>query len=323
MYLDDLVKDAKKIGIAGHVNPDADAVGSCLAVCGYLKKRFPDAEVTVFLNRIPNIFMFLQGAEDIVQADENDDKTVFDLFIALDCGDMKRLGPAGTYFKNAKRTICVDHHLSNDEFADDNYVIPDASSTCELVYDIIDFDAVDIKIAECLYTGMIGDTGVFQYSCTSSKTMEIAGKLMDQGIDYPRIVASTFYAKTFEQNRVMGQALLKARLYDDGDCIASVITQKEMREFGVASRHMDGIVEQLRNTKGVEVSIFLYELETGEFRVSMRATGDVNLAKIAQMYGGGGHAKAAGAFANGDPWVAIEGIVEKVREELKEIRSKG
>ncbi|MBO6215364.1 MAG: DHH family phosphoesterase, partial [Lachnospiraceae bacterium] len=210
--LRDIVRDAKTIGIAGHINPDADAVGSCLSVCRFLKNNYPDREITVYLNRIPNIFKFLVGAEDIVQADENDREKVFDLFIALDCGDMKRLGPSGTYFKNAARTFCVDHHLSNDNFADDNYVVPEASSTCELICDLIDREDIDKEMAECLYTGIIGDTGVFQYSCTASKTMELAGYLMDLGIDYPRIVASTFYAKTFEQNKILGQALLKSRL---------------------------------------------------------------------------------------------------------------
>lgn len=322
MKLDDFIKKADYIAIAGHINPDADAVGSCLAVYNHIRKSFPDKNVTVYLNKIPNIFKFLKGADLIVQADEKDTTKVFDLFITLDCGDMKRLGPAGTYFKNAKRTVCVDHHLSNSSFADENYVVPDASSTCELITDIIPFESIDKDIAECLYTGLIGDTGVFQYSCTSSKTMNLAGRLMDMGIDYPKIVSSTFYVKTYEQNRIMGQALLKSKLYDDGDVIASVITKKDMREFNVASRHMEGIVEQLRNTKGVEVSIFLYELESGEFRVSMRATGDVNLAKLAEKHGGGGHAKAAGATITGDPWKAIDGLVAEVREELGKIRNK-
>lgn len=317
----DHIGDAHTIIIAGHINPDGDCIGSCLGVYNYLTKKLPDVDIRVHLNTIPTIFNFLKGADTITPANEKDD-TVHDLFIALDCGDLKRLGPSAGLFKNAKRTICIDHHLSNSAFADFNYVFPDASSTCELICDLIPEEDITFEIAECLYTGMVHDTGVFQYSCTSSKTMNVAGMLMDKGIDYPGIVDRTYFSKTFDQNRILGQALLNAKLYADGDCIASVITQKEMRAYNVSTRHLEGIVAQLRCTKGVEVAIFCYETESGSYRVSTRASGDVNLALLAQGYGGGGHAKAAGFFVTGDPWEAIEGIVKKVEDELALIRAK-
>ena len=148
--------------------------------------------------------------------------------------------------------------------------------------------------------------------------MEVAGCLMDLGIDYPTIVDKTFYEKTFAQNKILGQALFKSQLYEDAECIASVITQEEMAEFSVLPKHLDGIVSQLRMTKEAEVAIFLYGLEPGAYKVSTRCKGDrVDLSQIAMKYHGGGHKKAAGFTVEGDdPWALIDGIVTDVKEQL-------
>ena len=270
----------------------------------------------MFLEPIPRIFHFLQGADKILEAKDSEES--FDLCIVLDCGDATRLGDAVKFFETAKRTICIDHHVSNQAFADKNKIVADASSASELVYDSMDPAKITKEIAECIYTGMIHDTGVFQYSCTSSHTMEVAGCLMDLGIDYPTIVDKTFYEKTFAQNKILGQALLKSRLYEDAECIASVITQEEMAEFSVLPKHLDGIVSQLRMTKEAEVAIFLYGLEPGAYKVSTRCKGDrVDLSQIAMKYHGGGHKKAAGFTVEGDdPWALIDGIVTDVKEQL-------
>ena len=270
----------------------------------------------MFLEPIPRIFQFLQGADKILEAKDSEES--FDLCIVLDCGDATRLGDAVKFFETAKRTICIDHHVSNQAFADKNKIVADASSASELVYDSMDPAKITKEIAECIYTGMIHDTGVFQYSCTSSHTMEVAGCLMDLGIDYPTIVDKTFYEKTFAQNKILWQALLKSRLYEDAECIASVITQEEMAEFSVLPKHLDGIVSQLRMTKEAEVAIFLYGLEPGAYKVSTRCKGDrVDLSQIAMKYHGGGHKKAAGFTVEGDdPWALIDGIVTDVKEQL-------
>lgn len=314
MKLDEIIKDKKLIGIAGHVRPDGDCAGSTLAVYNYIKDNYPDKDVRLYLEPIPNIFKFMKRADQI-RSDYADDD-VFDLFIALDCGDLGRLGNAAKYFENAKSTLCIDHHASNSSFADINYIFPDASSTCELVFEVIDRTKLKKDIAECLYTGMVHDTGVFQYSCTSAKTMEIAGILMETGIDYPKIVDETFYTKTFGQNKILGQALLNAELYLDGAVIASVITQAEMDEFSVLPKHLDGIVNQLRVTKDVKIALFLYENEDKTFKGSLRVNGDYNVAEIAAEFGGGGHVKAAGFTIDGPIDTAMDRILSVIREKI-------
>ena len=119
-------------------------------------------------------------------------------------------------FENADRTICIDHHISNNSFADVNYVEPQSSSACEVLYTTFDEDKVDKNVAECIYTGIIHDTGVFKYSCTSRRTMDIAGKMMEMGIDYSDIIDNSFYKKSYIQNQILGRALLESVLFYDG-----------------------------------------------------------------------------------------------------------
>ena len=313
--LDAVLENKHLIGIAGHVRPDGDCVGSTLAVYNYIRTYYPDADVRLYLEPIPNIFKFLRYSEEIKS--EYTDEDIFDLFIALDCGDTGRLGNAAKYFESAKHTYCVDHHVSNQAFAEENYIFPEASSTCELVYELMDAQKVTKEIAECLYTGMVHDTGVFQYSCTSRKTMEIAGALMECGINYPKIVDDTFYTKTYNQNRIMGLALLKSRLHLNGKCISSVITEEEMKQYDVLPKHLDGIVNQLRVTKDVEVAVFLYETGDGTFKVSTRSREVADVSKVAVKYGGGGHIRAAGFSMTGDADAIIEQIVSGLAEQIK------
>lgn len=312
--LDLELEGVKTVGISGHVRPDGDCVGSTLAVYNYIKDNYSEIDVRLYLEPIPNIFKFLQRSSEI--KNEYTDDIKFDLFIALDCGDTGRLGNAAKYFENSTKTLCIDHHVSNDNFADRNYVFPKASSTCELVYELIEKSKITTKIAECIYTGMVHDTGVFQYSCTSAKTMNIAGLLMESGIDYSKIVDETFYTKTFNQNKILGQALLNSQLYLDGQVILSVITQEEMQNYGVLPKHLDGIVNQLRVTKDVRVSAFLYENEDGSFKGSLRVNDDTNVAEIAANFGGGGHVKAAGFSIDGPKEEAIDRIIKAIQEKM-------
>lgn len=301
----------KTVAIVGHVRPDGDCVGSCLATYNYIAEWFPQIKADIYLEPIPNIFKFLKNAEKIQSS--CDSGQTYDLCIVQDCGDVGRLGAAVKYFDTAKKTICIDHHVSNDNFADENYIFPDTSSTSELIFELIEEEKITKEIAECIYVGMVHDTGVFQYSSTSAKTMNAAGVLMEKGINFSQIVDDTFYTKTFAQNKILGQALLNSRLYQDGAVVATAISQEEMDRFQVLPKHLDGIVSQLRVTKGVEVAIFLYENEDGTWKVSMRSNGKVNVADIAMKFKGGGHVRAAGATMEG----ASENIFGRLCKEIE------
>lgn len=316
LKLDEILQGVKRAGIAGHVRPDGDCTGSCLALYQYLRMYYPEVSTDVYLEEIPNSFHMLTGADEIRH--ELPEDTGYDVFFALDCGDTKRLGFAGTLFEQAKKTVCIDHHVSNLAFADVNQIVPDASSTSELIYDLLEKERITKEIAEALYLGIVHDTGVFQYSCTKPSTMEAAAELLRKGIDGPKIIEKTFYEKTYAQNQVLGKALLESIRLMDGKVIFSYITKKSMNFFGVKAKDLEGIVSQLRVTTGVEVAIFLYELESGEFKVSLRSKEKVDVSKVAQYFGGGGHVRAAGLTFRGTVHDAVNNIVGQVALQLEE-----
>lgn len=308
---------ADSVAIAGHVRPDGDCTGSCLAVYNYIRDNYPQTSVDLYLEPVPEKFLFLKNS-DRIRTDAEETARVYDLFIALDCGDSGRLGAAAHLFQSAGHTLCVDHHMTNQSFADHNFVFPEASSTCELVYQLMDPQKITKEIAECLYLGIVHDTGVFQYSCTSPATMEIAGKLMAKGIDYPKIVDETYYMKSFAQQKIWGKAMMESQLHLNGKCISSIVTKKDMEVYGVSPKELDGLVSGLRSTAGVEAAVFLYETEDG-YKISLRSARYVDVAKIAMEFGGGGHVRAAGASSDiKDPERILNELLGKIRQQLAE-----
>lgn len=316
MMLQKMLDGAARVAIGGHVRPDGDCIGSCLGLRQYIKEQYPDIQADVYLEEFRSVFDFLSGADEVMH--EVPAGEAYDLFIALDCGDKERLGFSAVLFDGAEKTFCIDHHISNRAFADENYIFPEASSTSELVYRLIKADGVSRAAAEALYLGIVHDTGVFQYSCTAPGTMEAAADLMRTGIDAPKIIDETFYEKTYEQNRILGKALLDSTLLLDGRSIASVVSREEMDAYGVTAKDLDAVVSQLRITKGVEAAIFLYEVEDGAYKVSLRAKHDVDVSRIAQKFGGGGHKKAAGVTMNQRPEEIIACITREIAVQLAE-----
>lgn len=303
----EMVKSAESIAIGGHVRPDGDCVGSCLGVYLYLKKHFPDKQIHVYLESIPEVFQFLKGSEDILH--EIPEDKIYDLFILLDCGDAQRLGFSAPLYENAKTSFCIDHHVSNQAFATKNYIEPEASSTCELVYHLLGSDQISEEIAECLYVGIVHDTGVFRHSCTHPSTMCVAADLMEKGIDFTKIITETFDEKTFAQNQIMGYVLVNAIQFLEGRGVASYVDLEKMAEYRVQTKQLDGIVNQLKLTKGADLAVFMYELEKGFYKVSLRSTEAVDVSRLSQIFGGGGHARAAGFSISG----TFAEILEKVK----------
>ena len=318
MNIREICKDAERIGISGHIRPDGDCAGSCLGLSLYLKKLFPEKEVKVFLEKPADIFSCIKGFSEIVVLEEGMPKVEpFDVYFALDARK-DRLGAAEKFFEEAETTVNIDHHVSNAEGCGTyNYVYPEASSTCELVYELVEEEMLDADIAAALYIGNLHDTGVFRYSCTSPKTMQAAAKLIGTGIDFPKLIEETFYEKTYVQNQIMGRALLESMLIMDGRCIVSYIDKKTMDFYQVTSKDFEGIVSQIKLTKGTDCAVFMYEIRTLEYKVSLRSTDKVNVAKVAEMFGGGGHVRAAGCTMNGTFHDVINNLTVHIEEQLE------
>lgn len=312
----ELAQNADTIAILGHERPDGDCVGSCLAVWNYLAEQYPEKTVQVYLQAPPEKFNYLKRFDAISQELRED--PAYDLCICLDASDKERLGEFGVYLEHAVHSICVDHHVTNTGYAEYNIIRADASATCEALYDLLDAEKISKETAECIYTGILHDTNVFKNSNTTAKTMEVAGKMMATGIDFGRIIDESFYKKTYVQNQILGRALLESVTFLDGKCIFGALKQREMDFYGVTSADLDGIVDQLRVTEGVECAIFLYETENHVFKVSMRSKSCVDVSKVAAFFGGGGHVHAAGCTMSGSVYDVINNLSSHIEFQLKE-----
>lgn len=319
--LKEVLGQAKTVAISGHMRPDGDCVGACLGLYQYLREWEPNIQVDVYLEEIAEWFSFIKASKDINHIIK--EGQVYDLFISLDCGDTDRLGFSKPLFESAKKTFCIDHHISNDAFAMDNYIVPEASSTSELVFRLLDKSKIKKNVAECLYLGIVHDTGVFQYSCTAPETMEAAAVLMRTGIDASGLIDRTFFQKSYAQNQVLGRALLESVLFLDNKCIASSVSQKEMQFYGLEPKDLEGIVSQLRVTRGVEVAIFMYELSTREYKISLRSNDLVDVSLIAQYFGGGGHKKAAGFTMAGSSYDVMNNLASQIAMQLNALGGPG
>ena len=313
-----LLQKAQRIGITGHVRPDGDCVGSCVGLYEYLVANYNQdgsKVIDLYLESIPDSFQFLEGVKQ-VKSDYPDAKP-YDVFFALDCGSLDRLGEAQKYAKEATMVINIDHHISNTGFAHKTIIIPEASSTCEVLFGLSEVDLIPTSTATAWYLGIVHDTGVFKHSNTSEKTMCIAGKLISLGAQPSKIIDETFYQKTYLQNQILGRCLMESFLVMDGKVIIGSISRKEQLFYGVVPSDLDGVIDQLRVTKGVEVAIFVREEGVQEYKVSMRSNGIVDVSKIAVFFGGGGHVKAAGCSMKGSFHDVINNLTIGIEHQLK------
>jgi len=316
MQLEKELQNVSSVAIVGHIRPDGDSVGACLGLWNYISDNFKHIKAEIWLEEPSQKFSMMEGFDKIRQVDGQ--SRVYDLFFALDCAAYDRLGEASAYFESAKRTICIDHHISNQGFADENVIEASASSTCEVLCTLMDQDKISIATASALYMGIAHDTGGFQYSNTSPAVMRIAAMLMEKGIPYTKILEVTFFRRTYHQNQILGKALLESMRLLDRKCIVSVMRKRDMEFFGVSPLDLDGIVSQLKLTEGVEVAIFLYETGNHEYKVSMRSGEKVDVSKIASYFGGGGHVRAAGVNMQGTFHDIVNNLTLHIEHQLKE-----
>lgn len=316
MTLDNIVEEINKantIAILTHENPDGDAIGSSLAVYNALKDMGKNPDVII--PEYPKIFKFLPGTENILDKPKEEE---YDLTIALDCADSKRLSSLIKVFESARSTISIDHHSMNPMFADINYVDPVAPATCQILVVVLQYLQTKItkEIGTCLLTGIITDTGGFKYSGVSEETFEFVGWLLSSGVNVSEIYKKVLQIKTkanFELTRI---AMNRLEFLEDSKVTFTYITLEEQARFGNEEGSHEGIVEVIRDIEGVEVAIFLREQEDG-FKVSLRSNEYVNVSDVCFLFGGGGHTKAAGCKLQGTPEQIKLKLLNVIKKELK------
>ena len=306
--IDELITpDVHTVGIAGHVNPDGDCAGSISALSLYLREIQPELKIDVYMEETEKSLYFLKGLKDARREVTEDFR--YDLFILADTSDETRIGVARSLFEKALRTACIDHHVSNPGFAMVNHIEPDASSCCEVLVSLMDETLITKDMADALYTGIIHDCGVFQYANTSPSTLRTAAMLVEKGADFSTIIDRTFNQRSYNTGRALGFALERSALSGDGRFVYSYMTPEEMDRYHVKAHDMGIIVSQLRYTEGTEAAVFAYGREPGTYKVSLRSSTDLDVAKAAGHFGGGGHVRAAGCTLAGEPLPVIEQIL--------------
>lgn len=314
MRIKDEVVNANTIGISGHIRPDGDCVGACMAMYQYLRKIYPTKRVDVFLEQPSAVFGCIRGVEEIRTDFQTD--VEYDVFLALDTVK-ERMGEAEKLFDRAAKTINIDHHISNSGCGDVNYIDANSSSTSELVYDVLTQEEMDVEIAKAVYIGIIHDTGVMRYSNTSPKTLQIAAKLISFGFDFSELIEKTFYEKTYVQTLLLGRALLESIVFMEGKCLVSGLVKKTLDFYHADAKDLEGIVNQMNQTAGVECTIFMYQTGVLEYKVSLRSKGKVDVAKIAMFFGGGGHVRAAGCTMNGTFHDVVNNLSLHIEKQMK------
>ena len=190
--IDEILNGVSCMAIAGHVRPDGDCIGSCLGLYQYLRDNRPEIQADVYLEDPRPEFSYLPGFSEVKTSCEEKE---YDLVVLLDVSSEERIGVAAPLLAKAGKTICIDHHVTNTEYCEINHVEPDASSACEVLFGLLEEEKISEPCAEALYTGIVTDSGVFQYSSTSPHTMRVAAALMEKGVPFTRIIEDAFFKK--------------------------------------------------------------------------------------------------------------------------------
>lgn len=309
----DKIESSKSILIMTHVNPDGDAMSSSLGLLVALKKIGKSAYVYI---PTPNkMFSYLPGYSEIITEIQN--AKDYDLCIALDSSDLERLGTGREYFEAIESTIVIDHHITNQNFGDINYLNAVASSTCENMIVVLAAMniAINKEIAECLYSGILTDTGAFRYN-VQPETFEFAAMLMETGVETTKIYRRLFDETTLNKTKLLARALERLEIFEDGKVSVTYITEGDLAELGLEENDSEGIVNFGRNIEGTEVSVFIKERED-KYKISLRANDYVDVSIIASKFAGGGHVRAAG-FESVMTMEQIKiAVLEEVRKQLK------
>lgn len=310
-----LIKDSENIGLSYHVSPDGDAVGSLLSLYFALKKLNKNVTIfskdnltnTINLRFLPSINE-IDGMNYFVTSD-------IDLLIILDCGNVERVSCEVDFDKTT--TLGIDHHISNDMYCTYNFVQGDASSTGEIVFDIIKNLGIEIdqNIAKCIYTSIMTDTGGLRFESTSQKTFNIVGELVATKFDFWNTYEQLFLYKTFSKVKLLGLVYNELKLVDNQICVIHV-TNDMLNKSNSTDEQTNDIVSYGLTIDGVRVSILIKDFN-GKHKVSLRSKGCINVCEIAKKFGGGGHIKAS-AFVTDLKRDVIEKIlVEEFRNLLK------
>jgi len=299
--------------LTSHARPDGDAIGSTLA-CGEILRRMGKQADIVLRDGVPRVYQQLPFAPGVIQTERVNGS--YDAALLLECDNTQRTRLEGLdqFF-----LINIDHHKSGRNFANLNWIDPQAVATGELVFRLARAAGVKIspEIATCLYTAVLTDTGAFMFEGTNEHTFELARELVLAGADPALCARHIYFGHSTAKLRLLGAAL--SALQREGPLAWIWVTQEQMERTGAKEEDCEGLVNYALSIGDVEVAVFFRELPDGRFRVSLRSKGKLDVAEIAEQFGGGGHTCAGGCSVEGPLHAAVESILGRIRPQLREI----
>ena len=302
------IRGRRRLIVTSHARPDGDAIGSALACAQVLRHMGKQVDV-VMHDGVPRIYQSLPFADGVIHADHVPPN---DAVVILECDSIKR-----TLLNGLEECflINIDHHATGRNFAQVNWIDPSAVATAELIYQMARLAGVslDSGIATCLYTALMTDTGSFMFEGTNEHTFAIARELVLAGADPAHCARNIYFGHSTAKLRLLGAAL--ANLHRQGTLAWIWVTQGEMERFGAREEDCEGLVNYALSIGDVQVAIFFRELPDGRWRVSLRSKGEVNVATVAEYFGGGGHKCASGCSLDGPMGVAIARVIDRLHAE--------
>ena len=312
----DAIRSHDRFLLVTHENPDGDALGSILAMKLALDALGKDSVMYLYGNApLPAEYSFMPLDELRRELPEDWRERVL---IALDCANESRLGPDSEPLDGAPLVLDIDHHHDNSRFGTLNLIVPNASSTGEVLRDLFAELGVDLTpdLAEALYIALVTDTGRFQYSNTTAKSLRLAAELVEAGADLHRIFQGVYETVQFAKLKLLARALERAQIYDGGRLVVSYLLRSDFADIGAAEAYSEGIIDYLRAVEGADMAALIREPPRSDGptrRVSLRASNDeLDVSAIARKSGGGGHRQAAG-FSSDD---SVEGITQFIQREF-------
>ena len=287
----EVIEASREVAIFCHLRPDADALGSACALKMFLEKMGKSADIMCDTETISPNFNFIKNINKINRPILKQ----YDTAIAVDCADLGRLGKYSSLFESIPTTLNIDHHITNDNFAQTNY-IKEASSTGEILYYVFKALKVNINkdIAMALYAAISSDTGCFMHNNVTPSSHKIVGYLMKYKIDIGKANYYLFKRRSFEQINLQKIALNNLKFYLDGRVAIMFLTAKNFKDCNIGTNESFGLVDTCINIEKVEVGILISEIKPNLFACSIRGKGNVDVSLIAKTFGGGGHVNASG-----------------------------
>ena len=324
----DLLLDKSKILITTHVNPDGDAIGSSLGLYNFLIKLGHEV-IVVVPNDYPDYLKWMKSDKKILNFYDNTDKVQelindIQIIFCLDFNNLSRINELGKLIEksNAKKVL-IDHHLNPDDFYDFKYHDVNASATAELVYDLISYiddDLIDKDISDCIYTGILTDTGSFRFSSTTSKVHRIIAKLLDTGVKSEKIGKKIYESNSFDKLKLLGYSLSeKLEIICNGKVACIVLTRKDLLNHNYRKGDTEGIVNYALSILGVNMAVLIIETKD-RIKFSFRSSGNFSVNKFANKYfNGGGHKNAAGGSIEDKLSVALNIFLKSVSKNEKQL----